>query len=487
MAANPEKKAANNVAGLVKSLVSIIGEKDVYLKEHSERVAASCVRFSTALGLPKKEIEKVYLAGLLHDIGIVHIPSDVARKPGKLTKEEMAVFKQHPILSEKILSKHSVFEPILPFVRHHHEAFDGSGYPDGLKGDEVSLTHRVLHIVDSYEDMVDSRSPKSSLSTGEALKIIGNHAGGQFDPELAKDFMGFMKSTEDNSDELEDGKEDKTVREILDEIVKKVKWGELDLPVLPKVVQEIQGVMNQPNSTIDDLANAIEKDGVVSVRLISVTNSPMYRGHEKIFSVKQAIPRLGVQETRSLVTTIANKSLYESKSERMRVLMEKLWVHSLACANASKSVAGALMLGDLEKFFLMGLVHDIGKPPLIKILTEMAPGKESMSESDIIEGVQEVHCGFGGTLLKRWGFPQEYARVAKRHESSKFSSTTEESVLVVNFANNLAHKLGYGLSDKEEVEMSNLESGKLLGIDSDTTDLIGEETKKAIEETAHIF
>ena len=140
--------------------------------------------------------------------------------------------------------------------------------------------------------------------------------------------------------------------EFIAEIVQNFKKHDANLPVLPEVVKDIQQVINSPSSVIDQLSAVIEKDGVISVRLISVANSVLYRGTEKILSVKHAIPRLGAKETQSIVATIAGKGLYEVKDEIFRKLMEKLWKHSLASAFAARSLSELKRLGDDEKFYL---------------------------------------------------------------------------------------------------------------------------------------
>ena len=488
MTGGTEKEANNSLKELVKTMVSVIEEKDEYIKGHSERVATNCVRFAIKLGFSKKEIEKIYLAGLLHDIGMVYIPLEITQKPGELSEDEKIVVKQHPIISEKILSKHNLFDGVLPIIRHHHEAFDGSGYPDGLKGDEISIESRILGLVNSYEAMVSARPHRPSWIMEKALEEIEKSAGRQFDGNLVNGFVEFIRSNPGNSEEIQEKKDHGQVQDFIIGVVKRFKGGEIDLPVLPKVVQGILGVMNQPHSTVDDIAEIVKRDAVISVRLISVSNSPLYRGTEKIDTVSQAIPRLGVKETQSIVTAIANKSLYKTENKEFKDLMEKLWLHSLACAFGSRSVAKKLMLGDVEKFFLMGLVHDIGKAPLLKVLTETFSQNESLNMSDVIAGIQEVHTSFGGALLSRWGFAKDFNRIATRHEGPHFSPQTEKDILIVHLANNLVSKIGYSLSNNgHEIELSDLESLKLLEIEPDEINLIGEEVKKIMEDVAHIF
>jgi putative nucleotidyltransferase with HDIG domain len=487
MSPNTDKENQRSLRDMVRTLVAVIEEKDEYTKGHSERVATLCVRFAGRLGLPKKEIERLYLAGMLHDVGMVYIPRNITQKRGKLSEDESVVISQHPLISEKILSKNGVFNGILSLIRHHHEAYDGSGYPDGLKGEEIPLETAILSLADRYDAMVSPRLQERSLSKAAALDEIRKGSGRLFDPRLVDVFLVFMNDHHEKPPDQPDHHEKRTVRDIVVGIAKRVKRGQIELPVLPEVVQELQQTMNQPDVSIDRVAQLMEKDAVLSVRLIAMANSPMYRGTEKIYSVKQAIPRMGVMETRTLVTTITQKSLYETKNETFRDLMEKLWRHSLACAYATREISGRLGFRDSERFFLMGLVHDIGKPPLIKILDETLSGNGSLDMDEIIECIQEVHNDLGENLLKRWGFPQDYNRVAARHEGIKFPPSTDKDTLIVNLANHLVHKLGFTISNDEDVDLSELESLKLLEMDEETLQEVGQVVQHAMEGTADLF
>ncbi|MFC1535256.1 HDOD domain-containing protein [Thermodesulfobacteriota bacterium] len=218
-----------------------------------------------------------------------------------------------------------------------------------------------------------------------------------------------------------------------------------------------------------------------------MANSPMYRGAEKILTVKQAIPRLGVKETQSVVNTIANKSLYTVKDNYFKISMEKLWLHSLASANVASAIARRLVLGDVEKFFFMGLIHDIGKVLLLKVFGDIHSKYNSLDIKEVTTGVQEVHTSFGGAILRKWGFSEEFARIALLHEGPKFRPGTDNEILSINFASNIAAKIGYDLFDGEEVELPSLDSARLLNIESKKIDALCNELKKQMQETSNIF
>ena len=483
-----DKKDMNRIlTELIQALGSIIEEKDLFMKGHAQRVASNCVQFTRQLNFTHGQIEKVFFAGLLHDIAMVYIPLEIMQKPEKLTRDEMKVVRQHPVIAEKILANISVFKRVLPIVRHHDEAFDGSGYPDGLKGDEIPVEARVLSLADSYDAMTSARSHRSALSMEEALGEIAVKAGRQFDACLADDFANFIEVTSRLSGGNGKKQGKAGARQLVLSILKRYEKGEIELPVLPKTLHEIQRVISRPTSSADDLAKVVERDAVISLRLISVANSPLYRGTENVTAVRTAIPRLGLTETQNLVSAIAIKSLYEPKNDQFKMLMQRLWLHSLACAHAGKAIAAKLKLGQPENIFLKGLVHDLGKAPIIKSLSEFYAREESLNMDDLLSAVQEVHSRFGGLILRRWGFEKDFVRVAKWHENPKMDETTDKVVLVIHLANLLSHKIGYGVFKDSKIEPSETESSRRLGIEPDTLYMIGEEIRKIMQDPAFAF
>lgn len=329
---------------------------------------------------------------------------------------------------------------------------------------------------------VQQSSPKTTTD------IIGD-AKPKFDAaEFTKPAAGIHGNVPERTNEEESVSDDKgTLREAVLGVVKKFKAGNIDLPVLPKVVHEIEEVIKKPDSDAKKLADVIERDAVISIRLLTVANSPIYRGTDKITTVRQAIPRLGVKETQSIVLTIASKSIYKTKNAQIMVLMEKLWLHSLASAYASKAIAQKLALGDVESFFLMGLLHDVGKVLLVRALTDIIPETDSISIDDVISTIQEVHCSFGEAYLLQGGSDEKFVQAAASHDKQKYFKTSKKEVLVVNLANYLTRKIGYSLFNDEEIVLSELESAELLVIDSGLLDAACEEVKAMMEATADIF
>jgi len=176
--------------GLIHSLTSAVDAKDAYTCGHSERVALLTRELARQMRLPEATVDRFYMAGLLHDVGKIGVPERVLQKEGKLTDEEFALIKKHPEIGARILGDIKQIEDIIPGVLHHHERWDGRGYPYGLSGKGIPLMGRVLCLADSFDAMTSNRTYRKALPLEVAIAEIQRSAGTQFDPELAEIFVG---------------------------------------------------------------------------------------------------------------------------------------------------------------------------------------------------------------------------------------------------------------------------------------------------------
>ncbi len=184
----------------IKSIAAALDTRDAYTHGHSRRVAEFSIGIGKELGLSEGELEFLELSATIHDIGKIGIGESVLNKPGKLTDEEFLIIKSHVVKGSKILEPMSRLRALMPGVRHHHERYDGKGYPDGLKGDEIHLVARIISVADTYDAMTSSRVYRKGLPKEVAFKEIEKGAGTQFDPKLALAFVEFMKNGEKITD-----------------------------------------------------------------------------------------------------------------------------------------------------------------------------------------------------------------------------------------------------------------------------------------------
>jgi putative nucleotidyltransferase with HDIG domain len=176
-------------AGVVRALTSAIDAKDPYTCGHSDRVARVAVRLAEEMGCPPKQIDTLYLSGLLHDVGKIGIDDNVLRKPGKLTEAEYEHIKTHAEIGYKILSDIKQLDEVLPVVLHHHEQWDGKGYPRGLTAEEIPLLARIVAVADSFDAMGSDRPYRQGMSDEKLDGILRDGAGKQWDATVVDAFF----------------------------------------------------------------------------------------------------------------------------------------------------------------------------------------------------------------------------------------------------------------------------------------------------------
>jgi response regulator RpfG family c-di-GMP phosphodiesterase len=185
-----EEMFQQTVAGFAQALE----ESDLYTRGHSERVATYTEVLARGLTLPDAEIQRMVQAGVMHDVGKIGVRYDMLNKPGKLTPEEIAVFRQHPEKGKRILEPVPCLHGLIDGCWCHHEWFDGGGYPRGLAGDNIPLVGRIVSIADAYDAMTSDRAYRRALPHEVAISEIERCAGSQFDPELAEAFVRLIEA-----------------------------------------------------------------------------------------------------------------------------------------------------------------------------------------------------------------------------------------------------------------------------------------------------
>jgi len=190
-----EDKYRNQVLTMACTLVSLVDLRDSYTGGHSTRVAEYSRRMALELQLSDRDAEMVVMAASLHDIGKIGVSEAVLRKPGKLTDEEFEEIRKHPEFGWMVLRGLEGFEEISQMLLHHHERFEGGGYPGGLRGHEIPLGARIITVADSFDAMTSNRPYRKAGSAEAATRELLRCAGTQFDPEVVEGFMPHLLRT----------------------------------------------------------------------------------------------------------------------------------------------------------------------------------------------------------------------------------------------------------------------------------------------------
>jgi HD-GYP domain-containing protein (c-di-GMP phosphodiesterase class II) len=180
---------SESVGPLLATFSTALEARDPYLRGHSTRVTAFAEGLARLLGWAGDRLDVLRLGGSLHDVGKIAVSPRVLRKAGPLTEEELAQIRRHPVTGARLVECFDDFEPALPYVLHHHERWDGLGYPHGLRGETIPVEARLLGVADAFDAMTSRRAYRSALSVEQALTELKRCAGTQFDPELAQTFV----------------------------------------------------------------------------------------------------------------------------------------------------------------------------------------------------------------------------------------------------------------------------------------------------------
>ncbi len=188
-----DEELKSSYVSSVRALVQAIEEKDTYTRGHSERVAAIAVEIARTLGVSEREIEYLSIGSILHDVGKIGISESIVRSPKSLTEAETKIIQRHPLKGVEILAPISFIKDHLYLIRNHHERFDGKGYPDGLRGDDIPFGAQILAVADTFDAMTSSRPYRKGLPFKQAVREIEEGSGSQFSPRIAEAFLRVLK------------------------------------------------------------------------------------------------------------------------------------------------------------------------------------------------------------------------------------------------------------------------------------------------------
>lgn len=273
------------------------------------------------------------------------------------------------------------------------------------------------------------------------------------------------------------------------EVLSLFKRGEISLPSPSGIYNKFKKMIER-GADISEMAGLLKEDIGLSFHLISVSNSPVYRGVKENRNLQQAIGRLGLELTARYVEILSNRSLFTVANEAYQPIMDNLWEHSAACANAAEILTDEMGLELDHDPFTLGILHDVGKMVLIQIVSELeARGKIGLdvNRANVLNTLAEYHGPFGQAVLNQWNFPKEFGEAAKMHDDLEKAPEASKELLVVQLANIISKSMGYGYNKNEEIELSECPPAKILGVDAEIIETVKIRLSKLMEETQKAF
>lgn len=281
----------------------------------------------------------------------------------------------------------------------------------------------------------------------------------------------------------------RTTAEHMKSVLKDIVSGNIILPSLPEVCLKFKDML-QKGPSVKEIAELLKQDVAISAKLISLSNTVMYRGAQENKNLEQAIGRLGLATTKKLVDAISQRTLCNSIIVKYKEYVSCLWGHSLACAYAAQAIAELIRLPQSDEFFTLGLLHDIGKLILLQIVSKQeADGmhKDGVNADELYQLLEQQHGAFGATLLKRWGFPESYAVVAQHHNQLDKAGSITRELAVVHCANILVKSMGFICMNEKQVDLEDEGLTQVLKVNADAIAGVRQTVQSSMDGVKDVF
>ena len=386
--------------GFVRAISDALEAKDEHIHGHARRVRGYAAAVGRQLGLDEEALEQLALAAFLHDIGKIGTPDHILLKPGPLSPEEGAQMRQHPRRGARMLTGIVGLDGADEAVLHHHEHFDGTGYPGGLSGEQIPLLSRIILVADAYDAMTSPRPYRETCSHGEAVARLREGAGSRFDPEVVRAFCDF---------------------EPLARIRAAVAAGPL-----PAAKEGFDAF----GLTFDELIEKVSVNPMLAARVLRAANSA---GGLQTTNLSVACSALGGACLREVVS--GGAAWNESTA-----VSETLWEHSLRAAEAARLLAEQTRILNPEDAYTLGLLHDIGETLLASLFPATAAVLAGLGGDERVEyeaasyGVD--HAQVGQWVLESCGVPRALSSALQAHHD--VASANDPAALLLHVADAVA-------------------------------------------------
>ncbi len=391
----------------VRAIADALEAKDKYMRGHSRRVSGYALAIGKRLGMDSGTLEQLSLAAFLHDLGKLGTPEQLIQKPGALNEDEQAIMRLHPELGSRMLAGVPEMEEIKAAVRHHHENFDGSGYPDGLEGEQIPLKARIIRVADAYDALTSPRSFRKPFSHEEAIEQLRKKVGTFFDPEVVNILC-----------KLE------TLANLRNAISNGFTFPRFSKSPLPPL----------SSMSFAEMFLEVEREPALAAKAIYTANKYVCPESPKS-TVVDACEAVGEEMLRLIFEQVISAPLAENIPEYMSM-------HSIRTANAARLLAEHTRILNPDEAYLLGLLHDLGGA-LLHSLFQVEMEIASLISDPAIRCERECaafgvdHCDVGQWLFENYGLPRRLAlAVQSHHDALRINSP---SALLLHLADALAH------------------------------------------------
>ena len=266
--------------------------------------------------------------------------------------------------------------------------------------------------------------------------------------------------------------------DVIDQIAKKLKSGDIDFPVLPDVAFKITETLNDSTQDVEQIVETLKLDPGITPKLIGLANSALYKGSKRIMNIEDAAVRIGLKQVKSVAILAINKGLYNTENRKFEAMLSKLWTHAVAVACCSKRIATSLSLSEPEVIFTMGLLHDVGKLVLIKLIIDHYP---ELEDDAIDEILKSLHSQAGAAVLKEWKLPLPVVEAALLHHDVREGDKFSFPLKVVAFANVFVRSLGFSFHEIGDTNIEALASEYLIDLSAEQLSEITEQVNLEIK------
>ncbi|MDT7806797.1 MAG: hypothetical protein QOJ70_610 [Acidobacteriota bacterium] len=434
--------------GVVRAIADTLEAKDRYVYGHARRVSGYATAIGRRMRLSVPVLEQLSLAALLHDVGKISTPDSILLKPAALTEEERAIVRLHSERGARLLAAVPEMEEVAAAVRHHHENYDGTGYPEGLAGEQIPLASRIIHVADAYDAMTSPRPFRNALDHEVTVRVLINGSGSQFDPEVVAAFCGL---------------------EALAQIRCHIARGDFGSRFLPFARPAALRIL-----PLEELVRVVETEPALAAAVLCVANKGL-RAEETTMSLYTACARLGADALRDIIAqrSVDNQPGYES---------EVLRSHSRRSAAAAMLLAERTGALDPDDAYTAGLLHDLGEALLRSLFPEEAENITWLGHPFAVE--REVaafgvdHAQVGQWILDACNVPATLSFAIHAHHD--IDHVNDPAAILLQVADAVA-----GASDSSEMTSLNalapdrlallrLTRADLARVHEMTTNMVGE-------------